>query len=452
MSYSGDAAEQVVRLSLETGEVAVKLAGEGAKQLAILLYAILREQKKTKGKTRLTNMLRSGKELKVFAVKDSDLQLFCREAKKYGVLYCVLKDRDATDGLTDIMVRAEDASKINRIFERFNLATVDMAEIRSEIERSRQEQQAEVPEAPAAAEPMTEQEVDDLLDAMLSPPPEQYHKAHGDDVEWWTPEGRYDRVYKSRVFTDTYSKDTITVDNAGEVIKGGTGYGPGPNLPDEVEHTRPDYALYPQFSGTAYGFLTRGCPRNCGFCIVSKKEGRRSTHVADLSEFWDGQKEVKLLDPNLLACPDHEKLILQLAESGAWVDFTQGLDVRLTTPDNVSLLNRVKTKMLHFAWDDPNTDLTDYFRRFSELTSIRDFRRRRVYVLTNYGSTHEQDLYRVNTLRDMGYDPFVMIYERPTAPPITRQLARWVNNKRIFRVVPNFADYIPNPNKKNARP
>lgn len=172
MSYSGDAAEQVVRLSLETGEVAVKLAGEGAKQLAILLYAILREQKKTKGKTRLTNMLRSGKELKVFAVKDSDLQFFCREAKKYGVLYCVLKDRDATDGLTDIMVRAEDASKINRIFERFNLAAVDMAEVRSEIERSRQEQQSDAPEAPAAAEPMSEQEVDELLDAMFSPAPE----------------------------------------------------------------------------------------------------------------------------------------------------------------------------------------------------------------------------------------------------------------------------------------
>ena len=172
MSYSGDAAEQVVRLSLETGEVAVKLAGEGAKQLAILLYAILREQKKTKGKTRLTNMLRSGKELKVFAVKDSDLQLFCREAKKYGVLYCVLKDRDATDGLTDIMVRAEDASKINRIFERFNLAAVDMAEVRREIEQSREAQQNDAPEAPAAAEPMTEQEVDDLLDAMFSPAPE----------------------------------------------------------------------------------------------------------------------------------------------------------------------------------------------------------------------------------------------------------------------------------------
>ena len=173
MSYSGDAAEQVVRLSLETGEVAVKLAGEGAKQLAILLYAILREQKKTKGKTRLTNMLRSGKELKVFAVKDSDLQLFCREAKKYGVLYCVLKDRDATDGITDIMVRAEDASKINRIFERFDLATVDMAEIRSEIERGRAEQTADEPDTPAAAEPMTEQETEEFLDALFSPVPEQ---------------------------------------------------------------------------------------------------------------------------------------------------------------------------------------------------------------------------------------------------------------------------------------
>ena len=173
MSYSGDAAEQVVRMSLETGEVAVKLAGAGAKQLAVLLYAILREQTKTKGKTRLTNMLRSGKELKVFAVKDSDLQLFCREAKKYGVLYCVLKDKSAKDGITDVMVRAEDASKINRIFERFDLATVDMAEIRSEIERSRAEQQPDEVEPPAAAEPMTGQETEELLDALLAPAPKQ---------------------------------------------------------------------------------------------------------------------------------------------------------------------------------------------------------------------------------------------------------------------------------------
>jgi len=173
MSYSGDAAEQVVRMSLETGEVAVRLAGSGAKQLAVLIYAILREQKKTAGKARLTNMLRSGKELKVFAVKDSDLQLFCREAKKYGVLYCVLKDRDATDGLTDIMARAEDAGKINRIIERFGLATVDMAQVKQEIEQSRETPAAE----PAAGvdtpqAPMTEREMDGFLDAMLAPAPE----------------------------------------------------------------------------------------------------------------------------------------------------------------------------------------------------------------------------------------------------------------------------------------
>ena len=177
MSYSGDAAEQVVRMSLETGEVAVRLAGSGAKQLAVLIYAILREQKKTAGKARLTNMLRSGKELKVFAVKDSDLQLFCREAKKYGVLYCVLKDRDATDGLTDIMARAEDAGKINRIIERFGLATVDMAQVKQEIEQSRAERKVDAPEEPAAGagtpqEPITDQEMDGFLDAMLAPAPE----------------------------------------------------------------------------------------------------------------------------------------------------------------------------------------------------------------------------------------------------------------------------------------
>lgn len=270
-----------------------------------------------------------------------------------------------------------------------------------------------------------------------------YHKAQGDVVEWWAPEGRYDLVYKSRVFTDTYSRDTITVINADRLICGGTGCGPGPDLPDAVEHSRPVYGLYPQFPDTAYGFLTRGCPNCCGFCVVSGKEGNRSVHTADLSEFWDGQREIKLMDANLLACPDHERLIGQLVDSRALVDFSQGLDIRLITPDNVALLNRVRTKTVHFAWDNPHVDLTGCFQRFSELSKIRDFRRKRVYVLTNYNSTHEQDLYRVDTLRRMGFDPYVMVYERPTAPPITRHLQRWVNNKRIFRTVEHFSDYEP---------
>ena len=270
-----------------------------------------------------------------------------------------------------------------------------------------------------------------------------YHKAQGHQVCFWNPLFYFDVVYKSRVFTDTYSKDNITVRNAGQVIKGGTGYGPGSDLPDEIEHSYPDYSLYPQYSETAYGFLSRGCPRGCGFCIVGGKEGRKSRKVADLSEFWRGQREIKLMDANLLACPDHEKLLLQLAESRALVDFSQGLDIRLITRDNVALLNQVRTKTVHFAWDNPDEDLTRYFRQFLEWTSIKNPRLRRVYLLTNYGSTHEQDLYRVETLRQMGFDPYVMIYEKPTAPPITRHLQRWVNNKRLFYAIPSFSDYEP---------
>ena len=173
MNTAGDAAEQIVKMSLNGVEVAAKITGAGAKELAMMIYAILKDQKKTKGKTRLTNMLRSEKPLKVFAVKDSELELFCKEAKKYGVLYCVLKDKDANDGLTDIMVRAEDASKINRIFERFKLATVDVGEVRSEIERQRQEQaqQKKDGEIPTPERTQTEERTDAFLDQLMAKPP-----------------------------------------------------------------------------------------------------------------------------------------------------------------------------------------------------------------------------------------------------------------------------------------
>ncbi|MBQ9345993.1 MAG: radical SAM protein [Oscillibacter sp.] len=271
-----------------------------------------------------------------------------------------------------------------------------------------------------------------------------YHKNRGDFVERWMPEGRYDVVYKSRVFTDLYTKDTYNVTNAEQVICGGTGYGSAAGLPYEVEHSFPDYGLYPEFPDTAYGFLTRGCPRRCGFCIVSKKEGAVSHKVADLSEFWDGQHEIKLLDPNLLACADHEDLLVQLADSRACVDFSQGLDIRLITPENAALLNKIRVKRVHFAWDNPEQDFTGHFQRFSELSKIRDHRRKAVYVLTNWHSTHEQDLWRVYTLRELGYSPYVMVYDKPHAPPITRQLQRWVNNKRIFNTVRDFENYQQN--------
>lgn len=267
-----------------------------------------------------------------------------------------------------------------------------------------------------------------------------HHKAAGDQVEWWNGLKTYDLVYQSRVFDDTYSKDLDHCVNADKVIKGGTGYNLTDKLPSKIEHIYPDYDLY-NINGTAYGYLTRGCPRNCPFCIVSKKEGRRSKQVADLTEFWRDQKEIKLLDPNLLAAPEHETLLQQLAESGAWIDFTQGVDIRLTTPDNIALLNKVKTDIIHFAWDDPIEDLTEDFKRFNRYTKLKGSRKKAVYVLTNFGSTHKQDLERVYMLRSLNYDPYIMIYNKPKAPHQTRKLQRWVNNKIIFNTVQDFKDY-----------
>lgn len=121
-----------------------------------------------------------------------------------------------------------------------------------------------------------------------------YHKGRGDSVEWWNGLKHYDIVYKSRVFTDTYSQDIDYCINADQVIKGGTGYDLKNKLPNEIEHQFPDYHLYSGGGHKAYGYLTRGCPRSCKFCIVSQKEGNTHT-VADLDEFWRGQKEIVLM-------------------------------------------------------------------------------------------------------------------------------------------------------------
>ena len=139
MNPGGDAAEQVVRLSLEGVEVAAKISGNGAKNIALLLYATLKQEQKTKGKARLTSMLKSGKELKVYTITQKDLAKFSQEAKRYGVLYCVLKDKSNKDptAAVDVIARAEDASKIQRITERFRLATVNRADVSLDVQRDR---------------------------------------------------------------------------------------------------------------------------------------------------------------------------------------------------------------------------------------------------------------------------------------------------------------------------
>ena len=274
-----------------------------------------------------------------------------------------------------------------------------------------------------------------------------YHKAMGDQVEWWWGWGQYDKVYMSKVFDNTYTPDHPEPVNAKEIIKGGTGYGLGNRLPDEIEHMMPDYSLYPDLTkDTAYGFLSRGCPNACPFCIVSEKEGRGSRKVADLSEWWSGQKKIVLMDPNILACRDHMDLLRQLADSGAWVDINQGLDARLLTPENIKVIKQIKVKNIHFAWDLMCNARAirrglNLWKEYGKKDSHGSWGT--VYVLVNFNTTMEENLNRIYILRDMGFDPYVMIYDKPNAPKEIRMLQRWCNNKRIFKTTEWFEDYDP---------
>ena len=264
-----------------------------------------------------------------------------------------------------------------------------------------------------------------------------WHKKQGDSVNWWIGFEHYDRVYMSKVFT--FTPDIETCINADEIIKGGTGYDLQNKLPDEIEKMFPDYSLY-NITDTAYGFLTRGCPRNCPFCIVGEKEGLKSVQVAELWNFWNGQKEIKLLDPNITAFKECDRLFQDLIDSKAWVDFTQGLDIRLMTDEKANLLNRMKVKMLHFAWDNYEFSTYEKLKKYRPLFKY-DSRKLKVYVLTNFNTTIEQDLERIYKLRELDYDPYVMIYDKQNAPKKIRELQRWVNNKIIWATCGRFEDY-----------
>lgn len=282
-----------------------------------------------------------------------------------------------------------------------------------------------------------------------------YYKSHGHEVGWWLGDlWHYNIVFMSKVFSNAYTPEPFDPVNADKVIKGGTGYcitleggrevfnsDLNKSLSPEVEAMRPDYSLYPQYD-FAVSMTSRGCPRGCGFCHVGKKEGLKSTKVANVSDFWTGQKKIEVLDPNILACRDRLDLLSQYADTGAWINYNQGLDIRLMCDEVADILNRTKLKDVHFAWDDPNTDLTNKFKTYAEASRKVHNSHGIVYVLTNYNSTIEGDLYRIYTLRDLGFDPYVMIYDKPNADRQHKQLQRWCNNIRIFKTVKRFEDYL----------
>lgn len=296
-----------------------------------------------------------------------------------------------------------------------------------------------------------------------------FHKARGDTVEWYDKTvPMYDIVYMSKIFSDVYSPDVPEPSNARKVIKGGTGYAIwlegnievyhkdyDKPLPPEVECIYPDYSLYPEYTGfglplkrqTAYGFLTRGCPRGCGFCHVAPKDGRCSHKVADLSQFWSGQGHICLSDPNILACGEALSLLKQLADSGATIDFNQGHDARLITPEKAELLARMKLKTPHFAMDSMEAlapverGLRLYVEACKRIKGKWNWRNAKVFCLTNFDTTHEQDMQRIKAIQDCECWPYVMIYNKPSAPKITRRLQRWTNNAIAYGKTHDFIDY-----------
>lgn len=283
-----------------------------------------------------------------------------------------------------------------------------------------------------------------------------YHKAQGDSVEWATPFEEYDIIYMSKIFN--FTEDDRRVYHAKQIIKGGTGYDVESKLPDEIDRMHPDYSIYPHIpEDTAYGFLTRGCPNKCGWCVVPKKEGHIHPYM-DIDYVANGRKNVILMDNNILAAGDYALEQLQkIIDRGYRVDFNQALDARLVTPTNAKLLAQIKwiERRIRFGCDthaqirecERAMELIDGFGFKGEyfLYTMLNSNFNECYTRIMYWWSKNQELRKTHTQRRVYphaqpyRDPF---NRRAEIPQWQKDMAGWTNKKIIFESIP-FEEFIP---------
>ena len=286
----------------------------------------------------------------------------------------------------------------------------------------------------------------------------RWHKMHGDDVEWASPIFHYDRVYMSKVFN--FSPDDTTIYDADEVIRGGTGYNIESKLPDEIDRIQPDYTIYPNVpNDTAYGFLTRGCPNKCRWCVVPRKEGHIRPYM-DVDEIAiEGRTKLVLMDNNILAAGDYAKEQVQkIIDRGYRVDFNQALDARLVTDEWARLLAQVhwlEHNRIRFGCDT-HKQIEDC-ERAMEMISGYGFKGE--YFLYTMLNDNFQECYerinhwweRMREARANHTGNWVYAYAQPYRDPDNprrpipqwqKDMAGWVNKKAHF-VAHSFDEFIP---------
>ena len=265
-----------------------------------------------------------------------------------------------------------------------------------------------------------------------------WHKQQGDSVEWWNPLLKYDRVYSSKVFTFTPECPYLPEDT----IKGGTGYGIYDELPSEIDDMFPDYSIYPKVD-YAIGYLTRGCIRNCPWCVVPKKEGKIRPYRTWEQIKRPDSRDIVFMDNNVLACPHGVEQISKMGGQNVRIDFNQGLDARLITSEIAELLSRVKWIRSIRMSCDTDSMLDVVLRAVDRLwkCGIKPYRVF-VYLLVQEIESAER---RALALRSAGVDVFAQPYRdfvnnKEPADEL-KHFARWVNRKEIFKTVNRFADY-----------